>query len=76
MVIELCTQINQISFDEFLNRFDCFFLDFRWTLGYPDRKVIQFLNIDPEPFLVFIEKHKQSGYSNSFITVLERVIFD
>ncbi len=51
-------------------------LDLCWALRYPHGKIVELLSIDSYPLVVAQEKHEQSGYCDSLVAVLKRMILD
>ncbi len=62
--------------NELLYRVNNLVLNPWWALGYPHREIVEFLGVDSYPLAVEEEKHEQSGYCDSLVTVLKRMILD
>jgi len=50
--------------------------ELRWALCYPNCEIVQFLGISLQPFAVTKQEREQRGYGNSFVSILERMVFD
>lgn len=70
------TRLHQMLPNELLYRVNDLILEPCWALRYPHREIVEFLGVDLYPLAVEEEKHEQSGYGNSLVTVLKRVILD
>ena len=62
--------------NELLYSRDDLSFELRWALCYPNREIVHFLGISLQPFAVTKQEREQGGYGNSFVTVLERMVFD
>ena len=70
------TRLHQVRPNELLYRVNDLVFESCWTLRYPHREIVEFLGISPYPLAVLEEKYEQSGYGDSLVTVLKRMIFD
>lgn len=52
------------------------FVESSRTLCHPYCQIIEFLGVDFEPFVIAMQERKQSGYCNSLITILERMVLN
>jgi hypothetical protein len=62
--------------DELMYGFYDLFFEWGWALRYPHREIVQFLGIDSEPFVIAMQEHKQGGYGNPLVAILERIVLD
>lgn len=62
--------------NELLYRVNDLVLEPCWALCYPHREIVEFLGVDSYPLAVEEEKYEQSGYGDSLVTVLKRMILD
>jgi len=62
--------------NELLDSCNNLLFKWRWTLCNPNCEIIQLLCISLQPFVVTIQKREQGGYGNSFVTILERTVFN
>ena len=62
--------------NELLYRVNNLVLEHRRALRDPHCEIIEFLGIGPYPLAVKEEEYEQSGYGDSFVPALKRMILD